>query len=406
MARAKEGSKKRQLEQARATDADADADCVVTGEGFGTGGVLAGAEDGVVRPGGATKGAGKRQGEKAFAQTQCRGTWGDSEITCAFCYDSGLEHVPYAQRPAFTVHPTLFVGPDYVRDEAKDPKPVLEAARKNASRNKSDNTNLVAGDVLTRKVYSQACGARCTSRCWSHAWPQAAHSPSCLAHVPRVASRRTPRPPPPGARTTRGMHTARAATGRHMCHTWQQRTGPCGACAMRGMHTARSAPGRTTCHAWHLAARPHPRPGAHATRGMHTARPPLWRIMCHAWHLAARRSTHPARSAPCLAMVPRVDSLRAPLEPRACTFCPVPVDSATRGLFNQAEDDDLHNEVHTEVRANCPHVAHPIRPTGHAWLSGGPHVLEPLSESEMQRVAQYYQFINRPLDQFIDRPLG
>ena len=78
----------------------------------------------------------------------------------------------------------------------------------------------------------------------------------------------------------------------------------------------------------------------------------------------------------------------------------------TRGLFNQDEDDDLHNEVHTEVRANCPHVAHPIRPTGHAWLSGCPHVLEPLSESEMQRVAQYYQFINRPLDQFIDRPLG
>ena len=34
-----------------------------------------------------------------------------------------------------------------------------------------------------------------------------------------------------------------------------------------------------------------------------------------------------------------------------------------------------------------------------------PHVLEPLSESEMQRVDQYYQFINQPLDQFIDRPL-
>ena len=310
MARAKEGSKKRQLDQARATDADADADadCVVTGEGFGTGGVLAGAEDGVVRPGGATKGAGKRQGEKAFAQTQCRGTWGDSEITCAFCYDEGLEHVPYAQRPAFTVHPTLFVGPDYVRDEAKDPKPVLEAARKNASRNKSDNTNLVAGDVLTKKVYSQACGARCTSRCWSHAWPQAAHSPSCLAHVPRVASRRTPRPPPPGARTTRGMHTARAATGRHMCHTWQQRTGPCGACAMRGMHTARSAP-----WADHV-----PRVASHRTP------PPSARRTCHAWH--AHRAP-----APLAYHVPRMASRRAPLHP-SCTFCPVPGDGATRGL--------------------------------------------------------------------------
>ena len=33
------------------------------------------------------------------------------------------------------------------------------------------------------------------------------------------------------------------------------------------------------------------------------------------------------------------------------------------------------------------------------------HTVEPLSESEMQRVDQYYQFINQPLDQFIDRPL-
>ena len=125
-----------------------------------------------------------------------------------------------------------------------------------------------------------------------------------LAHVPRVA--RIPHAPPPAWL---------------MCHAWPVRRTlrplP-GARATRGMHTARSA--ARLAHVPRVACTPH-------------TPPPAWRT-CHPWHAhrrrrnlpgaCATRGTHAARSAARLAHVPRVVCTpHAPHVPHvACTSRP------------------------------------------------------------------------------------
>eukprot|EP00964_Phaeocystis_antarctica_P141362 scaffold106386_cov60-Phaeocystis_antarctica.AAC.2 len=164
MARAK--GKKAVTEEA-SVDSEDD-DVVITGTGFMGGGyLLPGAKKGVKFNKGGKAGAGKRKGEKAFAQSFGRGHWGDSEIECAFCHDEHCQDTPYPERPKFTVCPFVLLPDSYVRNEDKDPAPILAAERKNGALNVSiTDKNLRAGDQVFKNVYSHECGACCTRWAW------------------------------------------------------------------------------------------------------------------------------------------------------------------------------------------------------------------------------------------------
>ena len=94
---------------------------------------------------------------RTFVQQKFRGPFPSNPV-CFFCEDAGQEDVEYEERKAFMLFPTYRLKPGYVRDEEKDPKPLLDAKRKNATLNKSDaeSSQLKAGDVVTKGVQRQA----------------------------------------------------------------------------------------------------------------------------------------------------------------------------------------------------------------------------------------------------------
>ena len=195
--------------QTTIADSDDDDECTITSWGGAGKLLLPGADVGVTYNLGAKTGCGKRQGEPAFAQTTCRGNWLGSEIPCSYCHDEHAiaKGIRYELRAPFTVNPIIKLPDTYKRNDKEDAVAILEGNRKNGSRTKQSSdksTQFRAGDVIAKKYYSLECGACCTSRgLASPTRGQAAHSPSCLAHVPRVAC--SPHAPPPA---------------RCMCHAW------------------------------------------------------------------------------------------------------------------------------------------------------------------------------------------
>ena len=69
---------------------------------------------------------------RTFVQQKFRGPFPSNPV-CFFCEDAGQEDVEYEERKAFMLFPTYRLKPGYVRDEEKDPKPLLDAKRKNAT---------------------------------------------------------------------------------------------------------------------------------------------------------------------------------------------------------------------------------------------------------------------------------
>ena len=99
----------------------------------------------------------KKEGGRTFVQQKCRGFF-VGEPVCFFCKDKEQTDVDYEARKVFTMFPTYRLKPGYVRDEENDPKPVLDAKRKNAALNKNDaeSSQLKAGDIVTKGVQMQA----------------------------------------------------------------------------------------------------------------------------------------------------------------------------------------------------------------------------------------------------------
>ena len=243
-------------------DSDDDDECTITSWGGAGKLLLPGADVGVTYNLGAKTGCGKRQGEPAFAQTTCRGNWLGSEIPCSYCHDEHAiaKGIRYELRAPFTVNPIIKLPDTYKRNDKEDAVAILEGNRKNGSRTKQSSdksTQFRAGDVIAKKYYSLECGACCTSRgLASPTRGQAAHSPSCLAHVPRVAC--PPHAPPPCLTHVphdRGMPAARFA--------------PCLAYVPR-VACSPHAPPPCLTHVPRVACSPHA--------------PPPARCMCHAWH--------------------------------------------------------------------------------------------------------------------------
>ena len=243
---------KKKKKQTTIADSDDDDECTITSWGGAGKLLLPGADVGVTYNLGAKTGCGKRQGEPAFAQTTCRGNWLGSEIPCSYCHDEHAiaKGIRYELRAPFTVNPIIKLPDTYKRNDKEDAVAILEGNRKNGSRTKQSSdksTQFRAGDVIAKKYYSLECGACCTSRgLASPTRGQAAHSPSCLAHVPRVAC--SPHASPPA----------------------RKKNVPRVACPPR-------APPPCLTHVPHVACPPH-------------ALPPAWPT-CHAWH--ARRTLRP-----------------------------------------------------------------------------------------------------------------
>jgi|SouAtlMetagenome_1021521.scaffolds.fasta_scaffold08889_2 hypothetical protein len=99
----------------------------------------------------------KMPGDKLFVQQLNRGGF-PGEPVCDACQDIGQLDVPYAKRKRFTVYPKFALKEDYVRNEKEDPKALLEAKRKNASRNAlvQARSYLRAGDFVFKSVQVQA----------------------------------------------------------------------------------------------------------------------------------------------------------------------------------------------------------------------------------------------------------